>query len=114
MFRLYALLGACVMIWVALGEVLSGAIGDWYIGIPLAGAVTFAAAYFANKSITKHDYDKEYLCAAFLCVVLGFLLMLAEGLLSLELDFEDPLMAYGALCAIAEEVRLVQKRNPGA
>lgn len=89
--------------------------------VALVTAVSIAsvwlAAFVIRRRVSTANFDgdeREYMCAAWLCIGFGVVLMLVEGALELtdspvQFLFEDPLLGIGAVYALMEEVRLFKR-----
>ena len=87
------------------------------------GIITLLAKLFIRKKVNAQNFDgdeRDYMCAAWLCAGFGVVLILVEGLFEVprvlgwktyevQFVFEDLLLGLGALCALAEEVRLFRR-----
>ncbi len=90
------------------------------IPVLLSAVVLVAVAEFVilkQVSATKsYSDEREYICAAWLCVGYGVILMLVEGLLEptnhkVQFLFEEPLLGIGATFALLEEGRLFKRTS---
>ena len=127
MWKRFVLWGSCVIAGVTLVDAIYAiAVKLLELERFVAGVIAIIAAivllsvaeHVIRNQISTEQLDgdeREYLAAAWVCMLLGVTLIALEGVLEFIMPsirwfhFEDLLLGIGALGALAEEVRLNRK-----
>ena len=90
---------------------------SWALALAIVTVVVAEIVLLRLVSSSRHySVEREFICAAWLCIIFAVVLMLAEGVLAgLQIDveflFEEPLFGIGAMFALLEEQRLYNRQS---